>query len=225
MRKTVIIVAGGSGSRMKTDIPKQFIIIKGKPVLMHTMIAFFNYDNSIEIVLVLPEQHIEYWESLVEKHNFAIPHKIVKGGEERFYSVKNALDIIDSDLVAIHDAVRPFVTYDVISEAFSTAELKGNAIPVIPVNESVRQIVKDKNIAIERDNIMLIQTPQCFHTDIIKKAYEAPYKPEFTDDASVLEATGVKINLTTGNEHNIKITRPVDLLISEAIFTYISRLN
>ncbi len=225
MRKTVIIVAGGSGNRMKSDIPKQFIVLKSKPLLMHTIIAFFNYDNSIEIVLVLPENHISYWEKLVEEYNFSIPLKIVKGGEERFYSVKNGLDITETDLVAIHDAVRPFVSNTVIEEAFKLAELKGNAIPAVVVSESVRMLVKEENKAINRNDIMLVQTPQCFNTDLIKKAYETEFKAEFTDDASVLEAMGEKIYLSAGNEMNIKITRPVDLLIAEVMAANKSKLN
>ena len=225
MRKTVIIVAGGSGNRMKSDIPKQFIVLKSKPLLMHTIIAFFNYDNSIEIVLVLPEKYISYWEKLVEEYSFSIPHKIVKGGEERFYSVKNGLDITETDLVAIHDAVRPFVSNNVIEEAFKLAEIKGNAIPAVAVSESVRMLVKDGNKAINRNDIVLVQTPQCFKTDLIKKAYETEFKAEFTDDASVLEAMGEKIYLSAGNEMNIKITRPVDLLIAEVMAANKSKLN
>ncbi len=225
MTKTVIIVAGGSGSRMKADVPKQFILLNGRPLLMYTIDVFYNYDKTIEIILVLPKKHIDYWKSLVKEYNYSVPHIIIEGGEERYYSVKNGLNIVKNDLVAIHDAVRPFVNNNVIKEAFDIAEEKGNAIPVIPVNESVRVIINDENKILNRNNIVLIQTPQCFKTDLIKKAYSTPYKPEFTDDASVLEAMGAKIYLTKGNEMNIKITKPLDLLIAEAIIANQQTLN
>ena len=225
MTKTVIIVAGGSGSRMKTDIPKQFILLNGKPLLMYSIDVFFDFDNTFEIFLVLPEKHIVYWKSLVKEYNYSVPHIIVEGGDERFYSVKYGLNKVKTDLVAIHDAVRPFVNKDVINEAFIVAEEKGNAIPVIPVNESVRLINNDENKIIDRNNIVLIQTPQCFKTHLIKNAYSTPYKSEFTDDASVLEAMGEKIYLFKGNELNIKITKPFDLLIAETILANHKQLN
>ncbi len=216
---TVIIVAGGSGNRFKSNIPKQFVKLLGKPVLMRTIEVFFNYDPSLQIILVLPKQHTNYWKNLCEKHDFNIKHKIVWGGNTRFHSVKNALDTLNplSDLVAIHDGVRPLVSEETIKRCFSKAKQTGNAIPGIPPHDSVRQITENTNHIIDRSLLQLIQTPQVFRIDKLKQAYKQDYREIFTDDASVLEMNGEKINLVEGNRENIKITNKIDLIIAETL--------
>jgi len=217
-QKYAIIVAGGSGKRMGTDIPKQFIEVAGKPVLMHTMQKFYNYDNSIALVLVLPKSQHKYWTDLVDKHNFLLAHTLAKGGVERFYSVLNGLKLIPKNsLVAIHDGVRPLVSGATIAHCFNAAMGFGAAIPVIPAIESIRKVVKNTNKAVSRSNYFMVQTPQVFQSDILLKAYEQEYDCNFTDDASVVEKMGYPINLVEGNVENIKITRPMDLIIAEAL--------
>ena len=218
----LIIVAGGSGKRMDADIPKQFLLLNGKPVLMHTCETFYSYSKTLSLIIVLPEEHIPTWESLCKTHNFTIPHQIVKGGPQRFYSVNNALQILprNESLVAIHDGVRPLVSHETIQTAFDTAQQYGNAIPVIPVIESVREQTSTGNHIIDRSKLQLIQTPQVFKCNLICKAYEQGYSSSYTDDASVLEKMGEKIILTKGNPENIKITRPIDLIIAETLIKH-----
>jgi 2-C-methyl-D-erythritol 4-phosphate cytidylyltransferase len=218
----VIIVAGGSGSRMETDTPKQFLLLKGKPVLMHTCETFYRFDPSLSFIIVLPAEHIDTWETLCKTHSFTIPHRVVEGGSERFYSVRNALRTIhpNESLVAIHDGVRPLVSHQTIQTAFDAAYKHGNAIPVIPVIESVREKNQTENRIIDRSKLHLIQTPQVFKCSLICKAYEQDYSSLYTDDASVLEEMGEKIVLTKGNLENIKITRPIDLIIAEALMNH-----
>ncbi|HBE39598.1 MAG TPA: 2-C-methyl-D-erythritol 4-phosphate cytidylyltransferase [Bacteroidales bacterium] len=218
MRRYALIVAGGTGERMKNDIPKQFIEVAGKPVLMHTIGKFKDFDESIEIIVVLPENQFGFWDELKKKYSFTVPHAIVKGGDSRFLSVKNGLEaIVEEGLVAIHDGVRPLVSIDTIRRCFETAERLGNAIPVIPVSESLRMVTGKGNEPVGRDCIKLVQTPQVFRTNLIKKAFLQEYLPEFTDDAMVIEKTGVKINLVDGNRENIKITNPEDLIIARGL--------
>ncbi|TVQ08348.1 MAG: 2-C-methyl-D-erythritol 4-phosphate cytidylyltransferase [Bacteroidetes bacterium] len=214
----VIITAGGSGVRMNTPLPKQFAPLLGTPLLMHTIEAFFKYDPGISIILVLPLAQIPYWEQLCKEHNFSIPVQTTAGGPERFHSVKNGLKLVpENAVVAIHDGVRPLVSGKTIAEAFYTAEKFGNAIPVVPVTESVRVLEKAFNKTLDRDSLRIVQTPQCFLAANIKKAYLVNYHESFTDDASVLEKTGERILLCEGNRENIKITTPEDLQIAEAI--------
>jgi len=220
MQLYALIVAGGSGKRMQTETPKQFLELAGKLVLMRTIERFKAFGDSIEIIAVLPEDRLKYWTSVQEKYSFSIRHTVVKGGETRFHSVKNGLELVsDHSLVAIHDGVRPFVSNDVIKRCFDTAQKLGNAIPVVTIAESLRMITNEGNIPIDRQMIRAIQTPQAFNASMIKKAYKQAYRPEFTDDATVLEALGEKINLVEGNRENIKITNPEDLLISNALLT------
>jgi 2-C-methyl-D-erythritol 4-phosphate cytidylyltransferase len=218
----VIIVAGGSGKRMDADIPKQFLLLNGKPVLMHTCETFYSFSNALSLIIVLPEEHITTWESLCKTHRFTIPHQIIKGGPERFYSVNNALQTLphNESLVAIHDGVRPLVSHETIQTAFDAAQQYGNAIPVIPVIESVREQTSTGNHIVDRSRLQLIQTPQVFKCNLICKAYEQGYSSSYTDDASVLEKMGEKIILTKGNPENIKITRPIDLIIAEALIKH-----
>ncbi|MBI5540569.1 MAG: 2-C-methyl-D-erythritol 4-phosphate cytidylyltransferase [Bacteroidia bacterium] len=214
--KFVIIVAGGIGLRMGASTPKQFLNLQGIPVLMHTITKYYAYDPYINIILVLPTEHFSTWESLCEKYQFHVKHEIVAGGETRYQSVKNGLASISSEgIVAVHDGVRPLVSKELIELCFKEALKNDNAIPCVEVNETVREIFKDGNKQLNRNNIKLIQTPQVFKTEILKKAYELPFSVEFTDDASVIEKAGFKINLVVGEKSNIKITTEIDLKIAE----------
>ena len=218
MKQFVIIVAGGSGSRMKSEIPKQFMLLKNIPVLMHTIKKFFDFNAAISIIVVLPESQINYWKKLCVDYSFTIHHTCIAGGETRFHSVKNGLNIItENGLIAVHDGVRPLVSNQTIQNVFSVAEQKGNAIPCLPLNDSIRIVEGDNSSAVLRSNYRLVQTPQCFSYALIKKAFEQTYNDSFTDCASVVEAMGEKINLVEGNSENIKITTPTDLLIAESL--------
>jgi 2-C-methyl-D-erythritol 4-phosphate cytidylyltransferase len=218
MKLYAVIVAGGHGKRMGSELPKQYLELAGKPVLMRTLERFKAFDESIELITVLPENQLRFWADLQKKYSFDIPHTIVKGGKARFYSVRNGLNFVDAQgLVAIHDGVRPFVSIETIKRCFQMAEKLGNAIPVISPTESMRIVSETGSSPVNRLNIKIIQTPQVFNAEIIKNAYRQEYLPEFTDDATVLERTGVKINLIEGNRENIKITTPEDLVISSAL--------
>ncbi len=222
MKQFAIIVAGGTGKRMKNSLPKQFLSINNKIILMESIKAFYNYNSSINIIVALPENQIEYWKELCTKYDFNIKHSIVTGGRTRFHSVKNALSLIDSNsIVAIHDAVRPLVNYNTISESFRIAKEKKNAIPYIDLVDSVRFVDDKNNKPVDRDNYKLIQTPQTFYAKDIINAYKQTYNKNFTDDASVAESKGIKINLIKGNRENIKITNQVDLVIATALFNYL----
>ncbi len=211
MKRYVIIVAAGSGKRIGGAVPKQFLELDGTPILMRTIVAFSHIEN---IIVVLNEDYIEFWRELCVRQNFNLPHTVVKGGVERFHSVKNALvSIPDDAIVAIHDGVRPFVTHDVIEEAFRTAEAEGAAVPVIDCPDSVRILSNDgiESNPFDRSRIKLVQTPQVFKAEIIKKAYNAEFDKSFTDDASVVERAGFKVTLTKGCSENKKITFRSDL--------------
>jgi len=215
INKYALIVAGGSGSRMNADVPKQFLLLNERPVLMYTIERFYDYNNSIGILLVLPENQFSLWATLCTEHNFNIQHQVVAGGSVRFESVKNGLSKIQGDgIVAIHDGVRPLVNIETIGRCFEVAAEKGNAIPVMPVIESLRIIDGENSKAVDRSSFVTIQTPQVFNFSEIKEAYNQPFNETFTDDASVLEATGTAINLVPGNIENIKITHPADLLFA-----------
>lgn len=219
MELYVVIVAGGSGKRMGTETPKQFLELAGRPVLMHTIERFKKFSETIEIITVLPENQLRYWLELQKKHSFSILHTLVKGGSNRFLSVRNGLKFVNTPgLVAIHDGVRPFVSIDTIRRCFDTAEKYGNAIPAISPTESLRILTDQGSLPVSRFNIKQIQTPQVFNAELIKKAYQQEYDNDFTDDATVLEKTGEKINLIEGNRENIKITNPEDLVISDALY-------
>ena len=219
MQKYVVIVAGGSGTRMKREIPKQFIPIGGKPILMHTLQAFYEAVPGIKIILVLPESQIFGWKSLYGEYGFDIPHEITAGGETRFHSVKNGLAQIPDEigLVAIHDGVRPLVPKAVINSAFAQAETQGNAIAAVALKDSIRWSKGAENKVLDRSEHQLIQTPQTFQLHLIKAAFQRDYDPAFTDDATVLEATGTPIHLIEGSYSNIKITTPEDLIVAEAL--------
>jgi 2-C-methyl-D-erythritol 4-phosphate cytidylyltransferase len=218
MKLYAVIVAGGSGKRMGADIPKQYLELAGRPVLMHTLERFKAFDDSIEIITVLPENQLRFWADLQKKYSFNLPHTLVKGGKARFFSVRNGLKFVEEPgLVAIHDGVRPFVSLETIKRCFETAEKLGNAIPVISPSDTLRMVTDKRNEPINRLHVKQVQTPQVFNAGLIKKAYLQDYRPEFTDDATVLENTGIEINLVEGNRENIKITNPEDLVISNAL--------
>jgi 2-C-methyl-D-erythritol 4-phosphate cytidylyltransferase len=219
----VVIVAGGSGKRMGAEIPKQFLELAGRPVLMHTIERFKTFNDAIEIITVLPENQIRYWIDIQKKHSFSVLHTLVKGGSNRFMSVRNGLKFVNSPgLVAIHDGVRPFVSIDTINRCFETAEKLGNAVPSISPTESLRILTDQGSLPVNRFHVKQIQTPQVFNALLIKNAYKQEYSEDFTDDATVLEKTGEKINLIEGNRENIKITNPEDLLISAALLQSLS---
>lgn len=220
MKKFALIVAGGSGNRMKSQVPKQFLELAGKPVLMHTFNAFSKFDNSIEFILVLPEQEVGLWQNLCKKHHFTTPHKVAFGGANRFQSVQNGLNQINSDgIVFIHDGVRPLLSSQTIQNCLNTSLQKGNALPVVAPSESIRYSDANENKAVDRSKYFLVQTPQTFKVQQIKDAYAKAGHENFTDDASVLETAGTSINLVEGNRENIKITWPQDLLVAASFLT------
>ena len=216
--ETVIIVAGGKGERMQTEIPKQFIEINSKPILMHTIGVFVKYNNKIDVIVVLPETQFENWRELCKKHAFEIKHRVVCGGLTRFDSVKNGLNHVgNAGLIAVHDGVRPLVNIKTIQLCFDEAKRSGAAIPVIEAVESLRQIDENKSFSVDRTKFKMVQTPQVFDAKILKHAYTQAYVPLFTDDAGVVESSGIKINLVEGNRENIKITTPFDLKMAEML--------
>lgn len=214
----IIIVAGGKGLRMGGDIPKQFLPIGGKPVLMRTLERFHEYSKDLQIILVLPKAQQNYWQQLCEEYNFKIEIRLADGGETRFHSVQNGLSLIPDDtegVVGVHDGVRPFVSVDVIRACYDTARTRQSAIPVTPVVETLRHIPTQKNVL--RSDYCLVQTPQCFDIQLLKAANKQPYSDNFTDDASVVEAYGHEVTMVEGNRENIKITTPFDLKIAETL--------
>jgi len=218
MKHYAIIVAGGKGMRMKSAVPKQFMLLAGKPVLMYSIENFFKAIPKMEIIVVLPAKEMATWAKLCNKYSFTIPHKAVQGGKTRFHSVKNGLNEITEDgVVAVHDGVRPLASVHLIKECFKEAIKKGNAVPCLPLNESLRKIKGKRNKVTDRNSIVAIQTPQCFESKILKKAYEVKYKEGFTDDASVVELYGKKIHLIEGGRENIKITTKFDLHFAESL--------
>ncbi len=219
-RRAVILVAGGTGTRMKSKIAKQFMVVADKPVLVHTFEAFQAYDSTCQFILVLHESLSHQWEELQIQYNFKLPHTVVFGGEERFHSVLNGLNALEDDieLVAIHDAVRPLVSKETIARCFTAAIDSGASIPVIPVADTIRQITNDSSITLPRKDLVAVQTPQCFNVHLLKAAYQAGFNAHFTDDASVVEHSGHDITLVEGEKTNIKITTKEDLLIAASFF-------
>lgn len=218
MKKFVIIVAGGSGSRMGTEIPKQFLELCGKPVLMHTIQVFHDFDPESKIILVLPEDQQLFWKGLCLKHSFSLLHEVVSGGKTRFHSVQNGLSQIDGKgIVFIHDGVRPLVSRETLGRCLETALKSGNAIPVLPVTESLRKQEGELNISVDRSQYFSVQTPQTFRSEQILEAFLQDFDPAFTDDASVAEKVGFPIFMVEGNRENIKITTPIDLIVAEAL--------
>ena len=218
MKKHIIIVAGGKGLRMGGDIPKQFLPVCGKPVLMRTLEAFHAYDASMHLILVLPTSQQDYWKQLCKEYHFELAHEIADGGETRFHSVKNGLALVTGDgVVGVHDGVRPFVSQEVIARCYEAALSLKAVIPVISVVETVRHLTKEGSETVPRDQYKLVQTPQVFDVDLLHRAYWQPYTEMFTDDASVVEALGETVHLVEGNRENIKLTTPFDLKLAELL--------
>ena len=216
----VIIVAGGKGLRMGSDIPKQFLPIGGKPVLMRTLERFREYSKQLNIILVLPEAQQDYWQELCKKYNFEVEYQLANGGQTRFHSVQNGLALVPDDaegVVGVHDGVRPFPAVEVIRNCFKTAREKKAVIPVIPVVETVRHLEGEESVTVPRGDYRLVQTPQTFDIQLLKAANRQPYNDGFTDDASVVESYGHAITLVEGNRENIKITTPYDIVVAEAL--------
>ena len=216
----IIIVAGGKGLRMGSDIPKQFLPVGGKPVLMRTLERFREYAEDLQIILVLPKAQQDYWHDLCQKYDFKIKYWLADGGETRFHSVQNGLAKIPDDaegVVGVHDGVRPFPSIDVIRNCYETARTAKAVIPVIPVVETVRHLQGNTSETVPRNDYRLVQTPQTFDIQLLKAANKQPYNDGFTDDASVVEAFGFNITLVEGNRENIKITTPYDLKIAEVL--------
>ena len=219
MIRYVIVVAGGKGLRMGSKLPKQFLDLKGKPILIRTLEAFHQHDPTIKIILVIPDSHRAYWKQLSDDLSIAIPVTVVSGGETRFHSVKNGLKAIEVDgLVAVHDAVRPLIDSGIIENTFRSAELYGAAITVVKLKDSIRQLERDRSRAVPRESYRLVQTPQVFKSELLKQAYEQPYQDDFTDDASVVESFGHQVALVEGSYKNIKITTPEDLELAKTFF-------
>jgi 2-C-methyl-D-erythritol 4-phosphate cytidylyltransferase len=206
---------------MKSDQPKQFLPIGGRPVLMHTLERFHQWDAEADLIVVLPPEHRTYWRMLCESYNCTIPHRTVAGGETRFHSVRNGLRLVNvPSLVGVHDAVRPFVAPEVIDACFAEAEHYGAAVPVMPIVETMRVKIPGewKSRSVDRNHYLTVQTPQVFWAGLLQKAYRQSYQAEFTDDASVVEAMGIQIRSVTGNCENMKLTSPFDWQLAEAIF-------
>lgn len=218
-RDWVIIVAGGKGLRMGGDIPKQFLPVGGEPVLMRTLRVFHEADEDMGLILVLPRDQQDYWRQLCDEYHFTLPHQIADGGETRFHSVGNGLDLVPDDadsVVGVHDGVRPFVSVEVIRRCFDAAREQGAAVPVVPVVETVRQMLPEgDSLTVDRSQFRLVQTPQTFRIGLLKESFRQPYRPEFTDDASVVEALGHRVALVEGNRENVKLTTPSDLLYAD----------
>ena len=215
MKKVALIVAGGKGERMNADIPKQFLLLNNLPILMHTIKQFSHFE---EIVLVLPKSQFDYWNELCKNNNFTQIHILVEGGKTRFHSVKNGLDKIDNtSVVAIHDGVRPLISTALINSLVGKIKSGIGVIPIVPVKDSIRKVEGENSTHIDRSNLYKVQTPQCFLSADIKEAYTQDFSGTFTDDASVFEANGGKINTLLGEEKNLKITTQEDLNIAEIL--------
>lgn len=212
---SIIITAGGIGKRMGGTLPKQFILVQGKPILLHTLEIFHAYDASAQLIITLPNEWVSYWNELLHERNCTIPHELVDGGSERYHSIKNALSVCTGEYIAVHDGVRPLVNHQTINNCFEAVREKGQVIPVVSVKESLRMLFDDASKAVPRANYCLVQTPQVFKAEVLKSAYERAFHAAITDDASLVEEAGYPITLVEGNEENIKITTPLDLKIAE----------
>lgn len=237
MKKYALIVAGGKGLRMGGEVPKQFICLEGKPILMWTLEAFHRYDHDLQLIVVLPHDQRSYWEALCREHHFTLPHRIADGGDTRFHSVSNGLALAlepsapmnqpspmeaEESLIAVHDGVRPFVSQEVLDRCFRAAEEHEAVIPVIPVIDTLRHITQqEESVTVSRSEYRLVQTPQVFQGRLLHRAYSQPYREEFTDDASVVESLGVPVTLVEGNRENIKLTTPFDLTIGSALLRHV----
>lgn len=210
---SVVITAGGIGKRMGSTVPKQFLELGGKPVLIHTLEKFHTFAPTAQLLITLPSEWRGYWKELLVKYNCSIPHQLVDGGEERYHSIKNALKMCSGKYVAIHDGVRPLVSEATLKRCFDAVKINGQVIPVIPLKESIRKLTQDSSHSEDRSLFRLVQTPQCFLKEVLEKAYQIGYHTKITDDAGLVEEAGYKIHLVDGNEENIKITTAFDLEI------------
>ena len=217
MNLSVIITAGGVGKRFSSEVPKQFLSLMGTPVLMLTLNSFYNWNPMNEIILTLPKEWISYWEKLAKKHDFKIPHRIVDGGNERYHSIKNALDMCSGDFVMIHDGVRPLVDKGTLNRCLDALKNNKAVVPYIEIKDSIRKLIGANSVSRDRKNYVVVQTPQCFDLKLIHHAYQGEYQEVFTDDASVAENSGMEIYLVKGNEENLKITTPIDFKIAESL--------
>lgn len=218
MKKFAVIVAGGNGQRMGATIPKQFLLLKEKPLLWYTLDTFLNTFVDLEIILVLPEDHFTRGAELVNLFKDSKRIQIVKGGETRFHSVQNGLQrVSDNSIVFVHDGVRCLVSRELIIRCYEQAMVKGSAIPAVSATDSIRIADKEKSMVAERNNVRIIQTPQTFKSELILPSFKQQFNPNFTDEATVVEANGNMIFLIEGDHHNIKITRPIDLFLAEKI--------
>lgn len=226
MKTIAIIVAGGSGTRFGAEVPKQFLALRGIPILMRTIQAFEQALAGVDhdIVVTLPSDQFGQWTALCRQHDFAVPHRMVQGGSTRWHSVKNALDSIGEidgvDVIAVHDGVRPLAPIDMIQRVFNAARESGSAIPVVMLNDSVRQVGGDASHALDRSSLRAVQTPQVFDARLLLEAYGQPFEPTFTDDASVVERAGHPVTLVEGDPVNLKITRPMDLALAEYLLSH-----
>jgi len=219
MANHLIIVAGGTGTRMQGHVPKQFLELNGEPVLVHTLRSFMLFDERMNVVVVMHPNFVDYWKELAETLGFNLPHQVVSGGEERFHSVLAGLKAITDQegVVGIHDAVRPLVSQRTIRNAYEMAATTGAAIPVVGLQESLREVKGESNTAVNRSAFRLVQTPQCFRMEVLRNAFNQAYRAEFTDDASVVESAGYPIQLVEGNRENIKLTTPGDMIMARGL--------
>ncbi|MBL4861707.1 MAG: 2-C-methyl-D-erythritol 4-phosphate cytidylyltransferase [Crocinitomicaceae bacterium] len=214
---SVIITAGGNGKRMGSTLPKQFMLINERPILMYTIEQFYHFDPKAQIILTLPEEWKIHWEKLIQEHDFRIPHRIVSGGERRYDSIKNALGHCYGDYIMVHDGVRPLVNHETLKACIIEVKFKDAVIPIIPINESIRRMEDRTTKAVNREDYVIVQTPQCFKRDVLLNAYDQPYHDGITDDATLVEESGVPIHCVQGNPENIKITTRADLSYAEQL--------
>jgi 2-C-methyl-D-erythritol 4-phosphate cytidylyltransferase len=217
MKKSIIITAGGIGKRMGGELPKQFLLLGAKPVLIHTLERFFEFDPTAQLIVTLPKDWVTYWKELLVQFDIRIPHELVDGGVERFHSIQNALAICNGEHIAIHDGVRPLVSIGTIARCFEGLKTSNAVVPVLPLKDSLRMGTLEKSESVDRTLHYLVHTPQCFEAHILQEAYVRGYQRHFTDDASVVEAIGQDPLLVLSNEENIKITSPTDLKILNAL--------
>jgi 2-C-methyl-D-erythritol 4-phosphate cytidylyltransferase len=217
MKKSIIITAGGIGKRMESELPKQFLLLGSKPVLIHALERFFEFDPNAQLIVTLPKDWVNHWKELLTKYGIQIPHKIVDGGSERFHSIQNALTICTGDQIGIHDGVRPLVSIETIERCFSGLQYSTAVVPVLNLKDSLRMGKLEISESVDRSKFYLVHTPQCFDASILKEAYLQEYQAHFTDDASVVESIGICPLLVLSNEENIKVTSPTDLKILNAL--------
>ena len=219
VKQAVIFVAGGTGTRMGSPLPKQFLKLNNTPIIIHTLRNFFSFNRNFEMIVVMHHDYISFWKDLCLQFEDVPEHTVVAGGEERFHSVKNGIESVSADVkhIAIHDAVRPLVSHETLTRCFNALNEHNAVVPAIPINDSIREVHGVLNKSVDRSLYKRIQTPQCFESNILKEAYSKPFSPLFTDDASVVEANGHSVFLVEGNLENIKITSPIDLIVGESL--------